>query len=775
MATVSELTSKNIASAQANVQTWGNVIINVNVYGATGDGSDESQKIQDAINYASSLSLNGSMAVVKFAHSKTYMVGNLQLKSNVILDLNGCTLKLLPNAHTYSINGGIADANGNYPSNVIGTTLLHTGGDWYDAGVRAKDENNSEYIIENCIIKNGTIDGNKLNNTLGDVGFNASAMAEGIAIYQAKNVQVLNCKIVDCGMDGIGIGYTLHGGSDYCKILNCYFEGNVRCGIAQMTGKYNEIARCVVKHTGTGFGIVLEANFDDEVNYRHNIHDNYIENSFGNVSVKVSKQFDITFNNNIIKGSVNIHPANKTGGSKYANNTLIGSGGNAFNLSGSEFTTTDFKMFSIVNNNIFGYDYIVGNIASGGHGHFYFSNNIVNSKYGFDLSRPFNIKIDNNVIKLSGGDNAISGFSIRFGFVDLIPNQGDILIKNNKISGGDVGSILTIIKESTPPTITRKFVVLENNEINVVANGLNSFVINGEITFKGNKILGLTTPINFSSNTIDSHFINNDIEANTTIDLTLFSATCKNVTFENNILRNLNIVLGRPHNCIVNDNTIIEGKIKVVYSFTSGGIGNNHFVNNRCFATSAIDYAMHLITGSGYLVSDFTADDIFENNYHLGTFTNRSFFASGTPKKLGYNTWNKLILWRDAIPTTGSWAVGDIVYNTVPTTGGYIGWVCITAGTPGTFKGFGSINLQGSITWDPASLADGAGETSLAITVTGSALGDFVMVSAPYDLQGITCNGYVSAADTVKIRIQNETGGIIDLASGTWRVKTIKQ
>jgi len=83
-------------------------------------------------------------------------------------------------------------------------------------------------------------------------------------------------------------------------------------------------------------------------------------------------------------------------------------------------------------------------------------------------------------------------------------------------------------------------------------------------------------------------------------------------------------------------------------------------------------------------------------------------------------------------------------------------------------------DIQGSTTWNPGSLADGAGETSAAITVTGAAFGDYVLVSAPYDLQGITCNGYVSAADTVKIRIQNETGNVIDLASGTWKVKVIK-
>jgi len=49
------------------------------------------------------------------------------------------------------------------------------------------------------------------------------------------------------------------------------------------------------------------------------------------------------------------------------------------------------------------------------------------------------------------------------------------------------------------------------------------------------------------------------------------------------------------------------------------------------------------------------------------------------------------VVWRSAFPTTGTWAVGDIVYNTVPTAGGTIGWVCTTAGTPGTWKTFGAI------------------------------------------------------------------------------------
>lgn len=76
--------------------------------------------------------------------------------------------------------------------------------------------------------------------------------------------------------------------------------------------------------------------------------------------------------------------------------------------------------------------------------------------------------------------------------------------------------------------------------------------------------------------------------------------------------------------------------------------------------------------------------------------------------------------------------------------------------------------LYGSATYDAASLIDGAGATG-TVTVTGAALGDFAEVSFGVSLQGITCTAYVSAANTVSFRLQNETTGTIDLASTTVR------
>jgi len=45
-----------------------------------------------------------------------------------------------------------------------------------------------------------------------------------------------------------------------------------------------------------------------------------------------------------------------------------------------------------------------------------------------------------------------------------------------------------------------------------------------------------------------------------------------------------------------------------------------------------------------------------------------------------------------AAPTTGTWVQGDIVWNSAAAASGFVGWVCVTAGTPGTWKTFGVIS-----------------------------------------------------------------------------------
>jgi hypothetical protein len=83
------------------------------------------------------------------------------------------------------------------------------------------------------------------------------------------------------------------------------------------------------------------------------------------------------------------------------------------------------------------------------------------------------------------------------------------------------------------------------------------------------------------------------------------------------------------------------------------------------------------------------------------------------------------------------------------------------------FRGLFSDTWSVTCTLDAASLVDGAG-TSDTITVPGVALGDMVLgASFGVSLAGVSVTGYVSAANTVTLRLQNESTATVDLASTT--------
>ena len=46
-----------------------------------------------------------------------------------------------------------------------------------------------------------------------------------------------------------------------------------------------------------------------------------------------------------------------------------------------------------------------------------------------------------------------------------------------------------------------------------------------------------------------------------------------------------------------------------------------------------------------------------------------------------------------AAPTTAAHVAGEVVFNSAPAAGGNAGWICVTSGTPGTWKEFGLISL----------------------------------------------------------------------------------
>jgi hypothetical protein len=118
------------------------------------------------------------------------------------------------------------------------------------------------------------------------------------------------------------------------------------------------------------------------------------------------------------------------------------------------------------------------------------------------------------------------------------------------------------------------------------------------------------------------------------------------------------------------------------YYITSLAGGASQSVNGYIGSNTMI----HTTTGIAAFIN--AQGDIFNNV----TFGDNNFVGS----YLTYYTLNTAGripgVYTDILPSGGTWVVGDKINKLTPVSGGTIGWVCTTAGTPGTFKTFGVIS-----------------------------------------------------------------------------------
>lgn len=483
-------------------------------FGAVGDGiTEESALVQKAINAV-------GKGTVLFT-SGTYVVANLQLKTGVDLTGQGdaSILKLPSYAHARSINGSLADVKGNFPANVLGTTLNHDGVNWFDNGVRARDEGNSTYIVSDVTIKNLVIDGNRAHNPLGDSGLNASAMGAGISLHQASRVIVENCRLINARMDGIHVGYTLHGGSDGITIRNCRFNNNGRTGIALITGKNNKIRNCVIRHAGTGAGIDVEANWDAEINNRHLIKDNYVEGGIALVSARLAKMNDIVLEDNtVVTGpginGITLSSSQVNGGTIISRTILRGnSGGSAFVVFGDIGPTRSYSSIVIKNNRATNYDYILPAQPKGSMANVVMRDNFFSTKYGLQLYRPYRFDFIGNDIVLTGGSGAAPLFHVLFGQVSVDPDQGATTIRGNTVRGGGVSKLVDTTIGADAPVITPDFLTISANDIEVDVSAVYPMDLHFDVTISGNRFAGFKNSINFIGDIKDTKIVNNEFVA----------------------------------------------------------------------------------------------------------------------------------------------------------------------------------------------------------------------------------------------------------------------
>jgi hypothetical protein len=96
-------------------------------------------------------------------------------------------------------------------------------------------------------------------------------------------------------------------------------------------------------------------------------------------------------------------------------------------------------------------------------------------------------------------------------------------------------------------------------------------------------------------------------------------------------------------------------------------------------------------------------------------------------------------------------------------------------GTAWFLSAYGSlVDFTSTVVYNPPSLAAGAYDAVQTLALMGAVLGDIVRASFTVNLNGANLDCWVSAADVVSFRFSNPTTGVLDLASGTVKVRIVK-
>jgi hypothetical protein len=153
--------------------------------------------------------------------------------------------------------------------------------------------------------------------------------------------------------------------------------------------------------------------------------------------------------------------------------------------------------------------------------------------------------------------------------------------------------------------------------------------------------------------------------------------------------------------------------------------------------------------------------------YSIDLGTNTGFKGIGAGlQDFGYYVSNTSV-WR--APASGGMHIAQplTLYTDLAITEGGTG--ASTASAARTNLGF----ITDTATLDFPSISSNNNE-ELTMTVTGAAIGDIVMLGAPSAIESdLTWCGYVSAADTVTVRLHNSSGGSVNPASATWKATVI--
>ena len=272
-----------------------------------------------------------------------------------------------------------------------------------------------------------------------------------------------------------------------------------------------------------------------------------------------------------------------------------------------------------------------------------------------------NVLIENCLIENTSYNNdQINSYSIGI-------NGGclDVTVINNVINNNGNGIRCDLRNETSPNNV-----YIGNNIINTcIQNGIE--IVGTNITIENNIIYNCAQDGVYVKDSANININNNNVHDNTR-----FGVWFNNVDYisvnNNRIYDNVGcgLALGRQEEQQCNHISIIGNELYQTDDGTQT-TGIQMLYCNDVKVLSCKSYGQ-------------TVDyDIYRNNVTNLVSQLNPVQGASTTKSIMHST---------SVPATGHYNVGDIVFFTSPSAGGYIGAVCVTAGSPGTWKNFGSIS-----------------------------------------------------------------------------------
>lgn len=148
------------------------------------------------------------------------------------------------------------------------------------------------------------------------------------------------------------------------------------------------------------------------------------------------------------------------------------------------------------------------------------------------------------------------------------------------------------------------------------------------------------------------------------------------------------------------------------------------------------------------------------------------FDTVGVPNQAKYGSLElseKTMLQLTAAPTTGTWKVGDKVFNSAPATGESFGWVCTVAGSPGTWVPVEVLSAVSADNGDAAATLTYLSSVPTQVWNTPLTVDRAVTLSTTGAINGAKFHIVRTAAATGAFNLNVGTGPLKALATaGTW-------